>query len=188
VDRLVPQPQPVRHQAGAEVASGATATTTRSTSRSRSIEVMMRDPPSTSTQRIPSASSRASPSPRSTPSGADRTTSTFAPCRRSTARRSGPDRSEVSTTVAALSPKTCASGGTRSPESTTTRMGEAPGTIRTVSWGSSASTVPAPTSTASQAARMAWATRRSCGPLIHLESPPSVAIRPSSVWAYLSTT
>ena len=89
--------------------------------------------------------------------------------------------------MAASGPKIAASGGARRVESSTTRIGEAPGTIRTVSWGLSASTVSAPTITASQAARMAWETRRSSAPLIHLESPLLVAIRPSSVWAYLRT-
>ena len=67
-------------------------------------------------------------------------------------------------------------------------MGDAPGTMRTVSWGSSWSTVPTPTSTASQAARSACDTRRSASPLIHRASPVDVAIRPSSVCATLSTT
>ena len=40
--------------------------------------------------------------------------------------------------------------------------------------------------TASHAARRACDSARSSSPLIHFESPPPVAIRPSRVWAYLS--
>ena len=72
--------------------------------------------------------------------------------------------------------------------SSTIRVGEAPGTMRTVSCGSSRITVPTPTMTPSHAARSACDSRRSDSPLIHLESPVDVAMRPSSVWAYFSTT
>ena len=45
-----------------------------------------------------------------------------------------------------------------------------------------------PTTTASHDARSACETRRSSSPLIHRESPLDVAILPSSVCAYLTTT
>ena len=81
-----------------------------------------------------------------------------------------------------------ASSGMRSELSSTTRIGDAPATIRTVSCGSSISTVPIPTSTASQAARRPCDTTRSASQLIQRESPVAVAIRPSSVCAYLRIT
>ena len=103
---------------------------------------------------------------------------------------SSPDRHApvVTIVVAASSPRTRASSGVRNALSRTTRAGEAPGTMRTVSCGSSARTVPTPTMTASHAARRACETRRSSSPLIHRESPVEVAMRPSSVWAYLTMT
>ena len=90
--------------------------------------------------------------------------------------------------VVASGPKIWASGGARRVESSTTRIGETPGTIRTVSCGSSCSRVRAPTRTASQPERIACATCRSGSPLIHFASPVREAIRPSSVWAYFRTT
>ena len=98
------------------------------------------------------------------------------------------DRSVVMTSVGAASARICASGGRRSVVSRTIRRGEAPGTRRTVSWGSSARTVPTPTSTASHAARRACDVRRSASLLIHFESPVRVAMRPSRVCAYFRTT
>src|SRR5215213_11460653 len=92
------------------------------------------------------------------------------------------------TSVAASALKTLAFIGTRSAESRTTRSGDAPGTMRTVNWGSSRRMVPMPTTTASQAARIACEIWRSASPLIHWESPLVVAMRPSRVWAYFSTT
>ena len=83
--------------------------------------------------------------------------------------------------VVASSDSTLAVNGVRRVESRTTRIGDAPGTIRTVNCGSSCSSVRAPTRTASQPARIAWVTRRSGSPLIHLASPVEVAIRPSIV-------
>ncbi len=52
---------------------------------------------------------------------------------------------------------------------------------RTVSAGSSARAVPAPTITASWRARMAWTARRAAGPVIHWLSPVAVAMRPSKL-------
>ena len=63
-----------------------------------------------------------------------------------------------------------------------------PGGSRTVSAGSSARTVPAPTSTASDRARSRWASRRAAGPVIHRLVPSGAAVRPSSVAASLRTT
>ena len=57
--------------------------------------------------------------------------------------------------VAASGPSTLADIGMRRPLSSTTRVGDAPGTILTVSAGSSLITVPTPTSTLSHAARRA---------------------------------
>ena len=94
----------------------------------------------------------------------------------------------VITVVAASGPRILASSGMRRSVSSTTRIGDAPDTMRTVSSGSSLSTVPTPTSTVSHAARSACDTPRSGSPLIHFESPVDVAMRPSSVCAYLSTT
>ena len=92
----------------------------------------------------------------------------------------------VTMVVAASSESTRASGS--EPGVQHDPIGELPGTMRTVSCGSSAITVPTPTSTASHAARRACDVLRSCSPLIHRASPVDVAIRPSSVWAYLRAT
>ena len=69
----------------------------------------------------------------------------------------------------------------------TTGIGRNPG-IRQVSSGSSASTVPTPTSTASCRARIACPRRRAGAPVIQRLSPAPVAIRPSSVAASFSVT
>jgi hypothetical protein len=111
-----------------------------------------------------------------------------APAETSAARRAGSASGRHRITVAASSDSTFAVSGVRNLESRTTRSGEAPGTIRTVSCGSSCSRVRAPTRTASHPARMACDTCRSGSPLIHFASPVREAIRPSSVWAYFSTT
>ena len=57
---------------------------------------------------------------------------------------------------------------------------------RAVSHGSSASTVPIPTSTASCVSRRRWTSARAASPVIHFDSPLTVAILPSSVIAALS--
>ena len=54
--------------------------------------------------------------------------------------------------------------------------------------GSSACAVPRPTSTASTWSRSRWTQARAAGPLTHRESPPAVAMRPSSVAATLRVT
>ena len=59
---------------------------------------------------------------------------------------------------------------------------------RTVSDGSSARTVPAPTITASLSARRRWASARASSPVIHRLEPSAAAVRPSRVAASLSTT
>ena len=57
--------------------------------------------------------------------------------------------------------------------------GRAPSTWRTVSAGSSARTVPAPTSTASLSARSRWASARASSLVIHWLVPSAAAVRPS---------
>ena len=59
---------------------------------------------------------------------------------------------------------------------------------RTSSIGSSARTVPAPTSTASASARNSCAWRRAASPVIQRLSPLARAIRPSSVLASFSVS
>ncbi len=73
--------------------------------------------------------------------------------------------------------------GMRSLLSTITRTGLRPGTSRTVSRGLSARMVLTPTITASCEARNACTRRRDSGPVIHLEAPVRVAMRPSSEMA-----
>ena len=74
--------------------------------------------------------------------------------------------------------------------STTTRSGSFAGSsgCRTVSCGSSASTVPIPTRTASAANRRRWPSRRAASPVIHRDVPSTAAILPSSVIAALRVT
>ena len=151
-------------------------------------EVITRAPPSTSSDWTPARRSASSAAIGSTPCGPRGTTTTDTPRRGSSSRRSTGDASVVTIVVAASPPRTRAPSGVRRVESSTTRIGEAPGTIRTVSCGSSVRTVPTPTRTASHDARSACETRRSSSPLIHRESPVDVAILPSSVWAYFTTT
>ena len=59
---------------------------------------------------------------------------------------------------------------------------------RTVSSGSSARTVPAPTSTASDSARRRWTSRRASSPVIQRLVPSGAAVRASRLAAILSTT
>ncbi len=61
-------------------------------------------------------------------------------------------------------------------------------TSRTVSSGSSARTVPAPTSTASEWARRRWTSRRAASPVIQRLVPSGAAVRPSRLAAIFSTT
>ena len=70
----------------------------------------------------------------------------------------------------------------------TMRRGEAPGASRTVSCGSSARTVPAPTTMASLAARNSCTRRRAGSPVIKPPEPVLAAIYPSMVIANLSIT
>jgi hypothetical protein len=78
--------------------------------------------------------------------------------------------------------------GIRSRESKTTR-GNGRGTRGAgSSRGSSASTVPMPTATASWRRRSRRASRRCAGPVIHLDSPRAVASRPSRVAAAFNVT
>ena len=68
------------------------------------------------------------------------------------------------------------------------RSGPIGSTGGTVSSGSSARTVPAPTSTASDTARSRWASARAASPVIQRLVPSGAAMRPSRVAASLSTT
>ena len=79
-------------------------------------------------------------------------------------------------------------GAVRAAWPRTTRRGSLPVAWRTVSDGSSARTVPAPTSTASLSARRRWASARASGPVIHRLLPSAAAVRPSRVAANLRTT
>src|SRR5215475_2392687 len=76
--------------------------------------------------------------------------------------------------------------GSRPFGSITTRAGLGPSTSRTVSCGSSASTVPIPTTTASTSERNLCKCARPVAPLMYFECPETVAMRPSSdcpIWA-----
>ena len=73
-------------------------------------------------------------------------------------------------------------GDSRRPGSNTTRSGFGPGTWRVVSCGSSAATVPAPTTTASHRARMRCTCTILSLPVTNCESPDGVAMNPSRLW------
>ena len=64
----------------------------------------------------------------------------------------------------------------------------APSSSRTVSCGSSASTVPVPTTMASHSARSRCTSARAASPVIHRLVPSAAAVRPSSVAAYFQVT
>ena len=78
--------------------------------------------------------------------------------------------------------------GVRRRESHITRRGFRPPSIRQVSCGSSASTVPMPTMMAACLRRSACTRSRAAGPVIQRDAPVFVAIFPSSVMAYFSVT
>ena len=59
---------------------------------------------------------------------------------------------------------------------------------RVVSWGSSANTVPIPTTMASTRCRRRWPKARAASPVSHWLSPPTVAILPSREQAALAMT
>ena len=84
--------------------------------------------------------------------------------------------------------RTRASGGSRPRGSSTMRAGLGPATRRTVSCGSSATAVPMPTKTPSTSARSLWRCANPAGPLMYLEWPVTVAIRPSIDWPICPTT
>ena len=71
--------------------------------------------------------------------------------------------------------------------SNTKRTGHSAGapSVRAVRLGLSAMTVPAPTAIAGKSRRHRWTSARATSPVIHLDSPPRVAILPSSVAASL---
>ena len=73
-------------------------------------------------------------------------------------------------------------------ESNTTTRGSAPRTSRTVRWGSSLRTVPAPTAMASWVARSRWPSRRDALPVIHRLCPFAQAIMPSRLTAAFNVT
>jgi hypothetical protein len=78
--------------------------------------------------------------------------------------------------------------GRGGPEHDPQRVAPRASASRTVSAGSSARTVPAPTRTASLSARSGGRRRRASAPVIHCEVPSGAAVRPSRVAASLSTT
>ena len=132
-------------------------------------------PPSSSTpwtSRLPSAAISAigeTPPDRSASS-----TIASAPTASQARTRTSGARSVVATSVGAPSSNTAAAGSVRPLESTTTRVGchaSASSGARTVSCGSSASTVPAPTTIASDHARNRWASARASGDEIQREEP-----------------
>ena len=105
----------------------------------------------------------------------------------------GCPRAPSSSRTQAGSPDISTAGSTRAPAGarpSTTRKGcrSGIGSVRTVSSGSSARTVPAPTRTASEAARSSCASARASGPVIHRLEPSGAAMRPSMVAASFSTT
>ena len=85
-----------------------------------------------------------------------------------------------------------ASAGVRSCESSTTRSGRRPrissSGSRTVSIGSSASTVPLPVTTAEARARSRCTSARARSPVIHLLVPSASAVRPSRLAPSLRVT
>ncbi len=103
---------------------------------------------------------------------------------------SAPPRTSIQVGASCALDISRARSGVRRCVSATTRtigVGRKPG-MRQVRSGSSASTVPTPTSTASCWPRRACAMRRAASPVIQRLSPPCVAIRPSSVDASLRVT
>jgi hypothetical protein len=87
----------------------------------------------------------------------------------------------VVNTIVSPGPKKRLVAGIRPSASTTTRAGwRGAATSRTVSDGSSDSTVPAPTKTASHSSRRACTRRREPAPVIHRDDPSGAAILPSS--------
>ena len=89
-----------------------------------------------------------------------------------------PARTRPRPTVASPGSSTTRSGGTNAMSSSK----------RTVSCGSSASTVPAPVSNAPARARQCITSRRDASPLIHFESPLASAVRPSRLQASFTRT
>ena len=140
-------------------------------------------PPSTRTDTTPkSASARSAASTSTRPSAARGTRTTRTPSSRSASSlataASSPVRISVGISravVTSLPPR-----GVRSCVSNTTRMGLSPGTWRTLRRGSSASTVPMPTATASCSARSSWTFARASSPVTQRDAPVRVAMRPSS--------
>ena len=156
-------------------------------SPSRRKEVMIRPPPSTSTEVMALRASSLRSPPRSTLPSFPSITRTSALSSRALIFP-GSARWVVTMRVGAEESSTRALRGVFRWESSTTLRGFLPLTSLTVSWGSSASTVLIPTSTASFLALSRWARRRASSELIHRESPFWVAILPSMDWAHFRVT
>ena len=92
-----------------------------------------------------------------------------------------PSRTRPRATVARPGSSTTRSGGTKSSPGAPSGCSR-----RTVSCGSSASTVPAPVRIAPLRARQRCTSWREASPLIHLESPEAIAVRPSRLIASLT--
>ncbi|MCW5634349.1 MAG: glycosyltransferase [Rubrivivax sp.] len=137
------------------MSTGASARCSRSSRPCSRKRETVTPPPSTKTTRRPCATSARNataasrrPSPPHSPASGSVRAATRA------ARAGSCQRSSVSHSVgASVSCSTRAVSGTRCIGSSTTRVACGPGTRRVVSRGSSAATVPAPTTTASQRAR-----------------------------------
>ena len=151
--RTVDQPDPVGDAADAERADRLHARTDDGR-RQRHHDAVDRarlqhrgddpPPPSTSREATPSERSRRSTSGIRSPSGPPATSRTITPVAASSRRRARSASGRHRMSVAASSDSTLAVSGVRRVESRTTRIGDAPGTIRTVSCGSSCSNVPRP--------------------------------------------
>jgi len=177
----------------APITPGAWNQARRSTRPARSSAAAMPAPPSASTRVTPRCASAASSARRSSPpSGAADTVCTATPAAMKGASAAGgwPGAVTMQAGAAVAVIISRAPGGVRSRASATTRSigtRSIPG-MRQVRSGSSASTVPEPTSTASCRARSAWTARRASGPVIQRLSPAPVAMRPSRVVASFSVT
>ena len=162
--------------------NSATASTKRCWKKAPNVAL----PPSSNRERTPRWTRAVSTSSRSSRPGLFwLTATTSAPLRRKTSRRSsgtsGPQKIS-----ALLSLSSAAFSGRRSAVSKTTGRGETPEAPLTVRAGSSASTVPIPTRTASCSRRRTWATRRERSFVIQRLCPSARASMPSQEQAPLA--
>ena len=106
------------------------------------------------------------------------------------ARAATPALRSPAVTISALPPaSTRAAAGVCAWRSTTTRSGwRGVATARTVSCGSSCSTVPMPVRIAQARARQRWPSARAASPVIHWLSPLASAVRPSRLAATFMRT